>query len=103
MKKIVKNRETPWGMSENAEQIVEGITWYDTPSHGGFYVEEHLNKFIKKYYPSFTPFAGEGWYEEDCDCALVIKCFPQYFSPAQYSAAKNAIDSNPAYYQKGKL
>lgn len=39
------------------------------------------------------PFAGLGWYEEDCDWAIVALAFPQFFPadaiPAALATIKN--------------
>ena len=29
---------TPWGRPDSSKEIAPGITRYDTPSHGGYYV-----------------------------------------------------------------
>jgi hypothetical protein len=62
---------TPWGKPDQVDEYVPGITWYDTPSHGGF----HLDRYHNKQVPDYMRRAG-GWYEEDCDWAIVATVFP---------------------------
>jgi len=69
---------TPWGMSDHSERIVRGITSYDTPSHGGLHVSAGL---LAQMPPSWREVHGypAGWFEEDCDWALVVLAFPDVF------------------------
>lgn len=65
--------QTPWGKSHNSQKIERGLTFYTTPSHGGFlvskgYAEKHLSPAALK--------RGEKWggyyaFEEDCAAAIV--------------------------------
>ena len=76
---------TPWGISDSSERIAPGIMRYDTPSHGGF----HLSAKRQAEMPEALRVEG-GWYEEDCDWALVILGFPQFFSKEDSEAAKES-------------
>lgn len=67
-------KRTPWGHADNAEEYVPGVTWYDTPSHGGF----HLDRAHNAQVPDYMRREG-GWYEEDCDWAIVATVFPTAF------------------------
>jgi hypothetical protein len=49
---------------------------------------------------SVNPFAGEGWYEEDIDWAIVALAFPEAFTPEERGAAKRTIASWDAPYLK---
>ena len=58
---------TPWGKADYAASYCRGITFYSTPSHGGVKVSAGLNKRIPE-----SLRVDSGWYEEDCDWAIVI-------------------------------
>ena len=69
---------TPWGRPDSATKFAEGITFYSTPSHGGFHVDRKLVAEIP------TPLRGlsgypDNWYEEDCSWAVVAYTFPAAF------------------------
>lgn len=66
---------TPWGKSQSSDKVAPGIVWYTTASHGGFHLSKKRIEQMPEPYRSFKPFAGEGWYEEDCDWAIVCLCF----------------------------
>lgn len=38
-------------------------------------------------FPTFEPYAGDHWLEEDCDAALATLVWPQYFTPDQIFSA----------------
>ena len=65
---------TPWGKADYVKKYAAGIIWYSTPSHGGFHVCPTKNLQI----PEYMREAG-GWYEEDCDWAIVATIFPAAF------------------------
>jgi hypothetical protein len=70
---------TPWGISDYKKDYCEGVTFYSTPSHGGFHVQGHALDMIPKVLQQ-TKWAPLGWFEEDCDWAIVVyflqKLFP---------------------------
>ena len=68
---------TPWGPSQDAEVIADGITFHSTASHGGI----HLSPTRQAQMPAYfrDTFAGGPWYEEDCDYVRVALVFPQFF------------------------
>jgi len=95
-------RSTPWG---NADQITHhgpDIAFVSTPSHGGFVIEQAKLEQMPEPYRSFKTFAGPGYYEEDCDQALIPCAFPERFTAAQVKDAAAAIVGyqriNPDYY-----
>ncbi|MDD5060740.1 MAG: hypothetical protein PHN44_00470 [Candidatus Marinimicrobia bacterium] len=75
--------QTPWGQSDYRVKIADGIVSHNTPSHGGIHVEAQLNSLIPDYMRNES-----GWYEEDCEWAVVAVVFPQVFGEDQ---AKRAI------------
>lgn len=73
-------KDTPWGRWQDKRIYAGGeIAWVSTASHGGFWVspkrfsEMPENLRVKTY-------AGEGWFEEDCDWCLVHLSFPDVFN-----------------------
>jgi hypothetical protein len=70
---------TPWGKRDHSQKVARGIMWYSTPSHGGYHLSQKRLEEMPEPYKSFKTFAGKGWYEEDCDWALVVLSFPEEF------------------------
>lgn len=88
---------TPWGIADGATQYGPGLVFYYTPSHGGFHVEPDLLATMPAHLRSIRPFCGqEGWYEEDCDYALVALAFPDRFHPDELSAAGDIFKAHHA-------
>jgi hypothetical protein len=71
---------TPWGKSDFSEKLISGITFYSTPSHGGY-------KISKKRWDSLHPVYktvfnnNEQWFEEDCDWCLLYLAFADEIRP----------------------
>jgi hypothetical protein len=76
-------KHTPWGTPDHVEEYVPGIAWYSTPSHGGFKLDRQHNAQV----PDYMRRAG-GWYEEDCDWAIVATVFPNAFLTHDKDPAK---------------
>ncbi|HYN78754.1 MAG TPA: hypothetical protein VES73_13295 [Lamprocystis sp. (in: g-proteobacteria)] len=70
---------TPWGYG-SGYVIAPGITLLSTDSHGGIHVTDKRLAEMPQVIRNLDPFAGRGWYEEDCDWALVAMAFPEHFS-----------------------
>ncbi|HPA47469.1 MAG TPA: hypothetical protein PK395_17010 [bacterium] len=86
---------TPWGMSDSQEAYGPGITFYGTPGHGGFKVFKKLNRQIHE-----SCRIEDGWYEEDCDWAIVAVHFPDRFpSDVMESAWKTLRNWHPKAYE----
>jgi len=73
------SRTTPWGAAQHTKQVAPGITRIDTASHGGYHLSAERIQAMPEQLRRFKPYAGEGWYEEDCDWAIVALAFPQHF------------------------
>jgi hypothetical protein len=84
-------RNTPWGRPNSVRVIAEGIVFYETPSHGGFWLSPERVTTMPPALRDFVPFAGANWYEEDCDWAIVALAFPQFFSTDQQQQAARSI------------
>lgn len=79
---------TPWGESQSITLIADGIQFVSTPSHGGFLLTPERREAMPQPYQSIQTFAGGNWYEEDCDYALVMLAFPQYFIKLEVDMAR---------------
>ena len=61
---------SPWGQVDYQRTIIEGIISVGTPSHGGIKLSAKRQAQMPDYMRS-----DDGWYEEDCDWALVYVVF----------------------------
>jgi hypothetical protein len=105
-------RNTPWGGADYKRNVGRGITFYGTPSHGGFFVPvAELRKWPAPL-RAIVPFAGRQWFEEDCDWAIVVAGSPDLFEGRELCHAleslrrrKVLIDPNryPAYVPENEL
>ena len=77
---------TPWGQSDCSVEYGPGVTFYGTPSHGGFHLsperEAELDMRLREH--GITAEAARmgyepGWYEEDCSAYAVVVAFPELF------------------------
>ena len=82
---------TPWGIADSVTEIAPGIIRYDTPSHGGYWLSPERVAEMPKPLREFTPWAGPGWFEEDCDWAVVALAFPQFFPEDAIPAALKTL------------
>lgn len=85
---------TPWGMSDFKKECAEGITFYGTPSHGGFLLsKERLTKINPLAFEikNWGREMAAGWFEEDCNWAFVALAYPEYFVPENVIGARNTI------------
>jgi hypothetical protein len=86
---------TPWGTADWTTHIARGIVSYSTPGHGGI----HLSPTRQAEMPD-SLMVESGWYEEDCDWALVAIAFPSYFAK-EYDQAKDTVRNwHPDRYEK---
>ena len=89
---MAENRYTPWGMSDHADDIVPGIVFYSTPGHGGYRLsperEAEMHPALRKTDPTYCPL---GWYEEDCEAALVGLAFAQLDAFKDHKACAESI------------
>lgn len=82
--------ETPWGAPQDVDIIADGIVFIHTAGHGGYWLSPERNKKVpislKK--KTFCQNGLDGWYEEDCDAALVESVFAKVFPdlPASVTA-----------------
>lgn len=86
---------TPWGKPDTVTKIAPGLTFYSTPSHGGYWLSPERVAEMPAPLRDFEPwgaFHGPGrFYEEDCDWSVVCLAFPQYFPPDAITAALTTL------------
>lgn len=88
--------QTPWGPSQTSRQVAPGIIDYTTAGHGGIHVSPSLNAEIPECLRQ-----SDGWYEEDCEWAIVAYVFPQYFPPEHVKMALDTLKNwRPDAYER---
>lgn len=92
---------TPWGPSQHVVNVAEGIRFVETASHGGYLLDADRNARIPLAWRaiSWNGNGHRGWYEEDCDWALVALTFPAAFPPDAADAARKTF----AHFHAPKL
>lgn len=90
---------TPWGTAQTAEEIAPGIILYTTASHGGYFLNKNANAKISSVLKNSTLGRQglKGWYEEDCDSAIVVYTFPELFDEVQYQHAIETLEQYHLY------
>lgn len=83
--------QTPWGTPDTITETAPGITLYTTPSHGGYHLSPARIASMPQCLREFQPWAGPGWYEEDCDWSIVALAFPQFFPADALPAALKTL------------
>lgn len=92
--------QTIWGPSQSEKRIAPGITYYETAAHGGYRLSADRFKLMPERYRSIATHEGhEGWYEQDCDWALVALSFPDCFSLDEVVRARRIFETEfaPGY------
>ena len=83
-----KSVQTPWGPAQDSYEYGPGLLFFSTSSHGGFRVSAALMRRMPDHLRKIEPFCKKiGWYEEDCDWALVALAFPQFFTDYEFVQA----------------
>ena len=77
---------TPWGQANSETVYAEGVVFYGTPSHGGFWLDPERNA---KVHPLLRE--PDRWFEEDCAWAKVAYTFPELFSENDRDAAVRTL------------
>ena len=78
--------ETPWGASQQNELYDEGVVFYSTASHGGFFHSPDRNVLVNARLRN-----GEAWYEEDGEWAKVAFTFPALFTTWERKVAGRTL------------
>lgn len=89
------DRWGPWGASQGGSVYAEGIVFHVTASHGGFNLDDARNAAM----PAALRIES-GWYEEDCDWALVAFGFPELFTAYERRIAEKTLrDTYPERWE----
>ena len=92
-------QETPWGVAQHHKRIADGIDWFSTASHGGLRVSISRLLQMPENLRSIKTWAGVGWYEEDCDWAVVVVAFPDCFDAGTVATAKASFNGMLDYFR----
>lgn len=84
---------TPWGTSDYSKKYAPGVIFYGTPSHGGYHLCATKNALVHEAWRR-----KDGWYEEDCDWAIVALTFPELFAEHLAHARSTAKNWYPDAY-----
>lgn len=91
---LKKHRHTPWGYAQSMKVHAPGIVSVGTASHGGFSLDASRWKEFRAVFPTFHPWAGDGWLEEDCDWSLAVLLWPDYFSAHEVYYAVRMVQTH---------
>lgn len=87
---------TPWGSSQISTFYAEGVIKHSTAGHGGFHLSSDRNNQVDP-----TVRRAGGWYEEDCEWAIVAATFPALFTAYERRCADETIcNSWPDFRKK---
>ena len=70
---------TPWGKPDEITPLADGIVWYSTPSHGGFWLSPKRMKEMRIELEAMS-YTGNQWFEEDVSWAAVALQWPELFN-----------------------
>jgi hypothetical protein len=91
----IRGMSSPWGAPDTGVEIAEGIVKISTASHGGYWVSDTRLAAMPKELANIATYAGHGWYEEDCDWALVALAYPLLFKPGTLRVAISTVGHFP--------
>lgn len=81
-----KRVSTPWGSSQGGAKYADGIEFHHTAGHGGLKLVAQLNAKVHEAWRT-----KGGWYEEDCEWAIVAHTFPQFFTAYERELADSSL------------
>jgi len=88
-------QKTPWGPAQGQECLAPGIWFVHTAGHGGIWISPARRAEMPEPFRSFSSRYGNipaGWYEEDCDCLVVLLAFASEMRPALVTLARETIE-----------
>ena len=78
-----------------ATNYAEGIISHSTSGHGGFHLSPDRNRSVDASVRSTG-----GWYEEDCEWAIVALTFPEIFTGYERRCAEDiAKNTFPCFWE----
>ena len=83
-------RSSPWGAPDQITEYAPGIAFYETPSHGGFYLSPDRRRQVPAAWSAYAARWARkpGWFEEDCAWAAVALTWPELFTARMVEAAR---------------
>lgn len=78
---------TPWGTAQNVFHLAEGVIEVETASHGGIKLDRKRNARMPEAFRR-----SGGWYEEDCEYALVLVSLPEALNAMAFRLKKTPTD-----------
>lgn len=87
----MKIKSSPWGKVDYQKDIAPGLAFVGTPSHGGFWLSPDRWAEFRHFFPTFRPFAGDGWLKEDIDYNLALLLWPEFFPPCDVAGAIHIV------------
>ncbi|MHB1973757.1 MAG: DUF7007 domain-containing protein [Acidimicrobiales bacterium] len=81
---VREGSRSPWGTVDYVSPRAVGITDVATPGHGGVKLSAERNRAVHEAWRR-----PGGWYEEDCEWAIVAMTFPDAFAPEHADVARS--------------
>ncbi len=92
-------KNTPWGAPQSRHIVAEGIAFYSTASHGGYWVSDARLAEMPAMLRGLTwADNGKNWFEEDCAACAVALAFPSVFTAEQTSAQQFLLSWKPEVF-----
>ena len=92
---VREGQRSPWGTIDHVSHWDVGITNVGTSGHGGVKLSPGRNRAVHEAWRR-----PGGWYEEDCEWAIVAVTFPECYSPEHAALGKQmARDWFPDEYE----
>ncbi len=79
---VREGSRSPWGTVDYVSRRAVGITHVGTAGHGGVKLSPERNRDVHEAWRR-----PDGWYEEDCEWAIVAVTFPECYSPEHAATA----------------
>jgi hypothetical protein len=94
---------TPWGFAQSCTEYSNGIKFYETASHGGFFVPLELLERIPAEHRVYAKrwSGSEQFFEEDVAWAAIPCAFPELFD--EDTVAKAAFVAGEYFNRKSAL
>lgn len=86
MQTQTKKLQTPWGVAQWIEEKALGIMQVSTAGHGGYKLDRQRNAQVHQAWRR-----KGGWYEEDCEWAIVVFTFRALYTEDQVNLAIDAL------------
>ena len=97
---------TPWGNPQGITEVVKGIDWVVTGSHGGLRVKNAIIKnagltnLLRRIPEAAFYESHHWWFEEDCAWSIAVLLLPENFSEEENEMAKQTAEQYfPAAYE----